>query len=81
MATGVAACTNELPQSDEDFTDLAKQDAKSDAFSAKLRLLGTIHPGETLSSLAYTPGDHTYTMTAQGAEGIAQCSTSFTITP
>jgi len=54
MATAVAACTNELPQSDENFTDLAKQDAKSDAFSAKLRLLGSIHPGETLSSLAYT---------------------------
>jgi len=50
----LSACAAEAPSSDEDFTDLAGLDAKSDAFSAKLRLLGTIHPGTTLSSLEYT---------------------------
>ena len=53
IAALLGACTSrEVP--DEDFTDLAGQDAKSDAFSTKLRLLGSIEPDQTIASLAYT---------------------------
>ena len=49
----VSACSGGKAEVDEDFSDLAQMDQKSDAFSYRLKLLGTVASGETMA-LLYT---------------------------
>jgi hypothetical protein len=50
----LAGCSAQKPMPEVDFSDLAGQDEKSDAFSSKLRLLGTLDEGTT-RRVYYTP--------------------------
>ncbi len=50
----VLGCGGQKQFPDEDFAELAALDAKSDAFSAKLRVLGALAPGQS-RDVYYTP--------------------------
>ena len=49
----VAACAHKAPVTD-DFSDLAGQDEKSDAFSYRMKLLGSLDYGQSAASAKYT---------------------------
>jgi hypothetical protein len=63
----VAGCGGQKPEPQDDFSDLDALDQKSDAFSAKLRLLGALEEG-TPRRVYYTPSPtfRGYTVSGDG---------------
>ena len=67
IALLLAGCAQQKVIPDEDFTDLAGVDQKSDSFSRKMRFLGALDPGQT-RDVYYTksPTFRGYTITGDG---------------
>ena len=67
LALVIAGCAQQKVVPDEDFTDLAGLDQKSDSFSKKMRFLGTLDPGQE-RQVYYTssPKFRGYTITGDG---------------
>ncbi len=49
-----AACSTTKPPVTDDFTDLSTLDAKSDSFSSKMKIVGSLDYGQTSASISYT---------------------------
>src|SRR5438874_5346020 len=50
----LAACTQSKTPVDDDFSSFAGQDEKSDAFSYRMKIVGSLDYGQTSSSIRYT---------------------------
>jgi hypothetical protein len=50
----LAACAQQKTTVTEDFSDLAGQDEKSDAFSYRMKIVGSLDYGQTSASVKYT---------------------------
>jgi hypothetical protein len=50
----LTACAAQKGAVDDDFSDLAGQDEKSDAFSYRMKIVGSLDYGQTSSSVSYT---------------------------
>jgi hypothetical protein len=64
----LAACSSKAPVND-DFSDLSGLDEKSDSFSYRMKILGSIDYGGSSSSLEYTNSPRYRTYTFSGYEG------------
>jgi hypothetical protein len=64
----LAACASKAPVSD-DFSDLAGSDEKSDAFSYRMKLLGTLDYGASTSSTPYSKSPRYRAYKFNGYEG------------
>lgn len=64
----VAACASKVPVSD-DFTDLQGQDEKSDSFSYRMKIVGTIGYGDATSPVTYNKSPRYRAYKFDGYEG------------
>jgi hypothetical protein len=64
----VSACTAKTPVSD-DFSDLAGMDEKSDSFSYRMKVLGTVDYGQTTANATYTKSPRYRAYRFDGFEG------------
>lgn len=64
----LAACASKAPVSD-DFSDFSGMDEKSDSFSYRMKILGTVDYGHTTSSLKYTSAPRYRAYKFDGFEG------------
>ncbi len=67
----VSACSGQKPDVSDDFTDLASLDDKSDAFSKKMKIVGSLDYGQTSDPVKYTSSPTYRAFKFGGAKGDA----------
>ncbi len=71
FAICLAGCGAAKPEAIEDFSDLSALDEKSDAFSYRMRVLGSLGYGETSSQVKYTSSPRFRAFKIAGKKGDA----------
>src|SRR2546423_4595996 len=69
----LAGCNAGKAPADDSFDNLAGLDEKSDAFSAYMKVVGSITPGQTSSTISYSKGPRyrAFKLTAKGPGTLA----------
>lgn len=69
IGCGLVACTSSKAPVEEDFSALVEQDEKSDAFSYRMKVVGTLQYGQVSSAFRYTKTPRFRAIRFDGAEG------------